>query len=259
MSDWKPANAAVTRIMDAAEKGIGRQDATPACALCQDTGIEMVETELAPSILKADGKALALRGSGARRCVCVTERLARERVASALSVIPDRYRGVSLAGLKPQALRHADQPRLVKDLKANPDRSYFLCGAPDAGKSHCLWALYEHHASQGRAVFAATLFKLIEAITAEMFQRPYPFTVPDLSEPVSIFLEDVNKARPTEFVAERFFNFIDEVYTRKHRLVVTSQVDPAALAAHFERAEGVDGKAIVRRMVNDDTTVWRLF
>jgi len=258
MSGWTKAGTVIDRMIN--DKTIGREDAKPQCERCNDTGMEIAPTSLAPGILKADGKPIELHGPGARRCDCVqVKRLARLR-GERLAIIPERYRGVTLATLEAHAHRHPSQPAIVKMLKEQPDGDYFFCGKPDSGKTHFFWTLYQNDVEQNKNVFASTLFKLIEAITDQMFNREPKIVVPDLDvEQISIFLEDVNKARPTEFVAERFFNFIDDVYNRKHRLVVTSQVAPDALAKHFERAEGVDGTAIVRRMVNEDTTVWRMF
>jgi DNA replication protein DnaC len=237
---WEPFSALAERVMTGIDQTQLTDNPGPACLLCRDTGMEITT-------------------DGARRCQCEIDRVLKERIAANLAVIPPKYSNAVLSTLQPRSDLHKDQPRIIASLKENPDRSYFFCGKPDAGKSHLFWSLYHHEASQGRVVFTAKLFKLIEAIKAQMFSDG-PDPLPDIEvDQLSIYLEDVSKARPTEFVAERFFDFLDDAYNRQHRIVVTSQLAPEDLIKYFERAEGIDGRAIVRRMVNDETSVFRLF
>jgi len=237
----KPANAALARLREKIANGLG-SNVPPECQFCFGTGMEVVP------------------GEGARRCRCQPN----QRVLTSLAAIPPRYAGVTLADLKADASRHPQQAVLIQRMKANPGQNYFICGKPDAGKSHFFWALYQQAAIEGRVLFVSKLFDLIEAIKAEMFDSSLPSPLPNLGgERMGIFLEDVNKARPTEFVGERFFNFLDDVYNAKHQLVVTSQLSPADLVKYFENAKAgvttVDGAALVRRMANQETAIFRMF
>jgi len=74
-----------------------------------------------------------------------------------------------------------------------------------------------------------------------------------------VFLDDVNKARPTEFVAELIFNFVDRIYRNNHQMVVTSQLSPEDLIDWFEKGNPSYGLPIVRRMKHDDTATWKMF
>lgn len=203
-------------------------------------------------------------GEGAKRCHCEVERLRIETLQIALAGIPRRYKDADLTTLEPRSDLHPDQAKVIEYMQGHPDDNYFFCGRPDSGKTHFYWALYRDRANHGVPVFASKLFALIEGIKAHMFNNE-PTPLPSLDVPrISIFLEDVNKARPTEFVAERFFNFLDDIYTRRHQIVVTSQLSPEQLIKYFEKQDDegitvVDGQAIVRRMKNDETAIFRLF
>lgn len=228
----------------------------PKCWTCFDTGTELTET-------------------GARGCVC--RRNTQRRLERLLGRIPSRYAGVSLAELQPRPDLHPDQPKIVEFMRTHPELNYYLCGMNDVGKSHLLWALYEAAVSAGRDVVASTLYDMVEEAKA-MFGRNQSKEVTwsslshwrrDLSEPgrhYAIFIEDIDKVRPTEYVAELFFAYVDAIYNYKHQLVVTSQLDPEnriggrdSLIEHFERADPRYAVGIVRRIVNDETAIWRLF
>jgi DNA replication protein DnaC len=242
------------------------------CFLCHDTGMKVVETEIAADASVRAGIIPANpRGPAAMRCDCETARLFAERVARSLAIVPARYQSARLDILEPRTDRlsggHPKQVEAVAYMKAHPEENYFFAGPPDTGKTHLFWTLYDYAARQGKEIFACSVFKLIEAIKFEMLGRVFPVTVPRLEETgaISIFLEDANKARPTEFVAERFFNFLDDAYNLRCHMVVTSQLNTPELAKYFDiydketRIHVADGTAIVRRMANDETNIWRFF
>ena len=223
------------------------------CESCFDTG----------TILDPD--------HGAIPCAaCRLKRNAR-RQEVLLKKIPKRYRGVTLEGLKPQAELHKDQATIIEFMKANPHANYYLCGENDTGKTHFMWALYEHAVRAGRNVIATTLHDWIEKNIASYRenQKLTPFTIADLQQstfPYSIFIDDIDKKKMTEYVAEMLFNFVDSVYRFKHQIVVTSQLDPersinkrASLIDHFCDPDTRYGVGIARRIVNEETAVFRMF
>lgn len=251
--------AALARLEEKIANGLGA-DVPPSCPFCFGTGMELVpDTDIAPATSKATWRPTDLKGDGARRCRCQAD----PRIVRSLGIIPVRYKSAVLADLQPRVDRHPKQPEVVAYMKAHPEANYFICGKPNSGKTHLYWSLYQAAAVAGRLVFASKLFDLIEAIKAQIFDSKLPSPLPSMggSERMGIFLEDVNKARPTEFVGERLFNFLDDVYNNKHQLVVTSQLAPADLVKYFDRGEEiktVDGAALVRRMANEETTIWRM-
>lgn len=231
------------------------------CPECFDTGIKIVETDLAPSVLKANYQQIDLSGPGAVRCACAIGRLRQERIARQLSLIPPRYAQARLETLAPDG-RHPTQVELVYFAKANPEHSFFICGKQDVGKTHILWSIYHHLISQDVPAFASSLFDLVESVKMAIGRgEAVSRLIPEMEthERMAIFLDDVNKARPTEFVAELMFNLLDRVYRNNHQLVVTSQLRPDDLVEYFDDKFGSYGGPIVRRMRNEDTAYFEMF
>lgn len=223
-----------------------------------------INSDVPPSCPDCFGTGVVVSASGASRCRCEIERVRVETLNAALAVVPNRYKDASFETLQPRNDLHPKQSEVIEYMLAHPDDNYFFSGRPDSGKTHFYWTLYNERAVRGIPVFASKLMDFIEGIKAHMFHDA-PSPLPNLEvERISIFLEDVNKARPTEFVAERFFNFLDDIYNHKHQLVVTSQASPEHLVRYFHKEDDegivtVDGTAIVRRMKNDETAVFSLF
>jgi DNA replication protein DnaC len=227
------------------------------CTTCNGTEVEIVA------------------GRGARPCTTCRPEL--NRIMSLRERKPRRYQAVTLETLEPRLDLHAEQANAIAWMRKHPFMNYYLCGEADTGKTHLMWALYDHALISGRTVVICSLFELVEAAKT-MFRntetRP-PRLIsemevlnrPNAAEyPCSIFIDDVDKARPTEYVAELFFNYVDRIYRNKHQLVVTSQLDPeksvngrASLIDHFENADPRYAMGIVRRMVNDETAAFRFF
>lgn len=183
---------------------------------------------------------------------------------------------MTLAELQPRADLHADQAKVIAYMQANPLVNYYLCGENDTGKTHMLWALYQHAVISQRNVIATTLADWIED-TIQRFKTEgsrdrdavVHFQLADLDQsrwPYSVFIDDVDKKTVSEFVADRFFNLVDTVYRHEHQLVVTSQLDPErsikgrqSLIDHFREGDPRYGVGIARRLVNDETAVWKMF
>lgn len=226
------------------------------CPICHGTGTELTE-------------------QGARICACRKEVARQERVArktQLLARIDPLFANVTLADLQPRADLHPDQPRFIAKMKEHPFDNYYFCGRNDVGKTLFMWALYENAVNAGRKVYVSTLLDMILNMQAA-------FKVADSKDVAaehlrwlhtdqgtcSIFLDDIDKARPTEYVAEFFFGFVDTIYRYKHQLVVTSQLDPEnsiggrdSLIDHFEKADARYAVGIVRRIVNDQTHIVRM-
>ena len=236
---------------------------------------EKVSTRPLDVCSRCFGTGTLLTETGARICEC--RRTDHLRVARLLERIPPRYKGVSLATLQPNPDLHTKQTEIVEYLRQHPDHSYYFCGANDTGKSHFLWALYENAARAGRRVVAGTFYDMVKSAkaafdsstSAELRWSQLRYWQADLdttAERCLVCIDDIDKARPTEYVAELFFSYVDAIYNFKHQLVVTSQLDPQervdgrdSLIEHFERADPRYAVGIVRRVVNDETAIWRMF
>lgn len=214
------------------------------CSLCDDTGMETVP------------------GHGARFCEC---RLALIR-AKRLARIPPKFAGFHLAALAPNVEAHPLQAEIVPFIRANPESSYVLAGRFGSGKSLMMWLLYRNAIKQTpRKVVVCTLSELLEEFRG-FIQSSVRNETPKLPSlcaaelrqtetPYSIFLDDIDKARPTEYAAEQFFEIVNAIYEYQHQLVVTTNLRVRDLSSHFDRADERFGGAIVRRLVDNAKVV----
>lgn len=210
------------------------------CEICWDVGMEIVP------------------GRGARMCECRLRKIKIQR----LSVVPPKFAGVSLTTLTPRVDIHPIQAQAVSWMKESPDACYFLAGQFGTGKTMMMWALYLHAVNQNKPkVVACTLSELLNEyrkaiqVSVEGGQVLIPrLSAVDLRQDHTkycIFLDDIDKAKPTEYVAEQFFEIADAIYAYQHQIVTTTNLRLQDLIAHFERADERFGGAIVRRLVDN--------
>lgn len=195
---------------------------------------------------------------GARFCKC---RLAKIR-ADRLSKIPPKFAQFHLSTLEPDVNIHPAQAELIPFIKANPNHSYLLAGKFGCGKSLMMWLLYRHAIKEtSRKVVVCTLAELLQEFRAFIQSSMNNETpkIPRLNaadlkqteQPYSIFLDDIDKARPTEYAAEQFFEIVNAIYEYRHQLVVTTNLRIRELSDHFDRADERFGGAIVRRLTDN--------
>lgn len=213
------------------------------CGRCFDTGKEIVE------------------GEGARPCpACIK----RGRIAA----IPLRFSGVKLEDLQPLNAKHARQAEAIAYMRKHPDASYFFAGSPGTGKTLFMWALYRQAVEDEQAkVVITTLAGLLDEYRAFIRANAagdnprYPrLSAEELNQGerrYSIFLDDVDKANPTDYAAEQIFAIVNAIYEHKHQLVVTTNKSIKELIAHFDRSDDRGGP-IVRRML-DGAKVFEMF
>jgi DNA replication protein DnaC len=198
-----------------------------------------------------------VEGRGARICVCRMDRLRVSRMAA----IPPKFADVTIATLEPRPGIHPKQAQVIAAVKAEPEASYFLAGRFGTGKSMLMWALYRHAVDQGvRRVVVCTLEELIaeyRAFIQASMNREAPkqprLTADELRQThtkYAIFLDDIDKARPTEYAAEQFFAIVNAIYEFGHQIVTTTNLTPEKLTLHFGRADDRFGGAIVRRLTD---------
>lgn len=198
--------------------------------------------------------------SGYRPCVaCVT----RKRIAR----IPPLYADVRLENLVADPERHPLQGEVIPYLQANPGHSYFFEGDAGTGKTHFARALFRHAIESYRPrVRAITLVELLDQYRRRIREPEY---IPDVtaeqvrdSKPGdgwTIFLDDVDKANPTEYAAQETFSLLNAIIEHRQQLIVTTNKRRQDLADHFERSDIGRGPAIVRRMIDGAKIVelWR--
>jgi DNA replication protein DnaC len=227
------------------------------CELCNDS----------PS-----GKVIALEEHGgkiyrvAKDCICRLEKVRRFR----LNKIPPVYAAVAnISTLQPNPQRHNRQAEIIKELKRNPDRNYFFGGTSGCGKSLFLWSLYREQVMKDRRVIACTLTELLEeykTFIATSMNKSDKAIYPRISASelrqnhtkYRIFLDDIDKARPTEYAAEQLFDLANAIHDYQHQIVITTNLSVTNLVTHFERADQRFGGAIVRRLI-ESSKIYELF
>jgi DNA replication protein DnaC len=201
----------------------------PQCATCEDTGFELTD-------------------KGARPCECRLNRIRDSRFAK----IPPKFAGLRLADIQPRK----GQEQIITFAKENPQGSYFLAGNFGTGKSMLMWALYREAIERNAPkLIACTLAELLNEYRGFINGGPLPrMNATELKQShtrYSIFFDDIDKAKPTEYAAEQFFEIVNAIYEYGHQVVTTTNLGVSALIDHFDRADERFGGAIVRRLVDN--------
>lgn len=198
-------------------------------------------------------------GRGARACSCRERKRTAERLA-ALNRRYARFAEFDLYGLRPRADLHSKQAALIPAVQADPGRSWLMFGGTGSGKTLIGYCLAKLAIEQGRPVVAVTLAELLEQYRAQA-RGAEQLPVVDgeaLREGKGrylIFIDEIDKARPTEFAAEKFFQLANAIYDTGQQVVIASNLDKGALVGHWERASGGEsgdgsqyGAPILRRL-----------
>lgn len=212
------------------------------CPICNYTGVEVVP------------------GKGARTCVCVRVAAVKGRLA----IVPPIFNEPRLERLEPMPDLHVGQTSVIEYVKANPAESYLLTGLNRTGKSHIGWALYRRAVELGRGVVACKVrhllkdFQILE--TAETGSRFRPRitaeTLAASTDTWTLWLDEAEKARPSEFAAEQLFDVLDATKSFKHQLLIASNyptrriegINKPTLGAHWGRVSETWGSSIMTRM-----------
>lgn len=189
-------------------------------------------------------------------CVCKLEKIRRKK----LSIIPEKFSTATIENIQPKTEIHPKQAEFIPVMKANPRSSFFLAGGYGKGKTYMMWALYRKAAMSDRKTVICSLTELLNEYRAfiqassDEAKRKYPrISADELRQnhtKYSIFLDDIDKARPTEYAAEQFFELVDAVYAYGHQIVVTTNLSVENLVLHFGRADERFGGSIVRRLTD---------
>lgn len=191
---------------------------------------------------------------GVKLCICARRALARNR----LKIVPPAFHNPKLSTMKPRPDLHPSQAKMIASVRANPDESYLLLGRNGSGKSHVAWALYRYAVAGRRPVMACTVrdlladFRRVEiGVPDGETLRPPRVTPADLRRSEQrwfLFLDEFEKARPTEFASEMLFNLLDTAKSFNHQLVVTSNFNVEQLREHWGRIDQVWGNSIMTRL-----------
>lgn len=184
--------------------------------------------------------------------VCICAR--RKRYRALIARIPPNFGNPKLSRLRARPDLHTKQTKLIAFIKSHPDESFVFCGANGCGKSHFGWALYRNAVSQGRGVLASNVSDLLEQFRKRELGTGLEATSLELSylrrsgSRWFLFLDEIEKARPSEFASEMLFKLLDTAKSFQHQLIVTSNMNINELRLHWGRKDQIWGESIVARL-----------
>lgn len=187
-------------------------------------------------------------------CLCERRKSARAQ----LRVVPPAFGNPKLSRLRPRPDLHSNQVTAITYLRANPDDSYAFYGKNGVGKSHLAWAIYRHAVASRRSAIACTVrdllaeFRRVEIGVPDGEILKTPRVTADLlrkrGKPWLVFLDEFEKARPSEFASEQLFNLLDAARSFNHQIVITSNMNANDLRAHWSRIDEIWGNSIMTRL-----------
>ncbi|HEY0657265.1 MAG TPA: ATP-binding protein [Pyrinomonadaceae bacterium] len=197
----------------------------------------------------------------ARPCICRLEKVRRNRLA----LIPPAFAGLTLSTVAPNPAKHSGQAAAFEQLENEPEANYYLAGRFGSGKTLMMWLLYREAVMRDQRVVFATLTELLNEYKKYIQDSiaGNPTTAPrivaeDLRQShtkYAVFLDDIDKAKPTEYAAEQLFELSNAVCDFRHQIVITTNLTITKLVDHFDRADERFGGAIVRRLVENSKRI----
>jgi DNA replication protein DnaC len=174
----------------------------------------------------------------ARPCECRGERLRRARSRGVASVIPAKYRGVSferppVTEIEPMVVRVVRS--FTEDLGANLDsgRGLWLMGDTGTGKTTLAMLVSKTALAAGHSVAIYSLPKLLARIRrtydAEAGQDSYLALFEQLTSVDLLHIDDLGAEKRSDWVLEQLYALINERYETQRSILVTTNLDEAAL------------------------------
>ncbi len=174
----------------------------------------------------------------ARPCGCRAERLRRARTRGIASVIPAKYRGVSfdrppVTEIEPMVVRVVRS--FTEDLDENLDagRGLWLMGDTGTGKTTLAMLISKQVLASGRAVAIYSLPKLLARIRRTYDAAPgedsYLALFEQLTSVDLLHIDDLGAEKRSDWVLEQLYALINERYEAQRSILVTTNLDQAAL------------------------------
>ncbi len=114
-------------------------------------------------------------------------------------------------------------------------KSYFLAGPYGKGKTHLATAQYVQLVRLEMPCMFLTMGELLNELRlAELNQDSYYCQVREkcrYADRFHLFIDDIDKFKPTDFKAEALFDLIDTIYKRNIMLTITSNYTLTELSA----------------------------
>ncbi len=179
----------------------------------------------------------------ARPCECREGRLKRQRARGVASAIPSRYRGVSLD--RPPISEMASDPsrapvyEAVREFAAevserlDAGRGLWLMGDVGTGKTSLAMLVSKAALEAGRTVAIYSLPRLLARIRrtydADAGEDSYLDFFERLTSVDLLHIDDLGAEKRSDWVLEQLYAIVDERYESQRSIVVTTNLDQAAL------------------------------
>ena len=179
----------------------------------------------------------------ARPCECRERRMARRRARGMASAIPRKYRGVSLD--RPPISDMASDPRRAPVYKAikgfvegiderlDQGDGLWLMGDVGTGKTSLAMLVSKAAVEAGRTVAIYSLPRLLSRIRrtydAEAGEQSYLDYFERLTEVDLLHIDDLGAEKRSDWVLEQLYAIVNERYESQRSMVVTTNLDQAAL------------------------------
>ena len=174
----------------------------------------------------------------ARACECRERIVARARQHGLASVIPARYRGVGF-DRPPVPQLDAMVVRVVRsfteEIEPNLDagRGMWIMGGVGTGKTTLAMLVSKAALEAGRTVAIYSLPRLLARIRrtydAETGEQSYLELFERLAAVDLLHVDDLGAEKSSDWVLEQLYSLVNERYERKRSMLVTTNLDQAAL------------------------------
>jgi DNA replication protein DnaC len=151
------------------------------------------------------------------------------------------FKDVDLFKTEPQ---NESQRKALETVKVNPYGSYYIFGEIRTGKTHLMAGIYNYVYDNITQKIEWYRDKDLKEFFRECEMGMNDLDViTDIKEKrkVMIFLDDLGKVELNDFVRQEFYEFIDEVYVQKCKMVLTSVFG-------LEELVNLYGVSVVRRI-----------
>jgi DNA replication protein DnaC len=174
----------------------------------------------------------------ARPCECRERRMARRRARGVRSVIPRRYRDVSLEiarndGVSPVLLKIVGE--FLQDIGARLDegRGLWLAGKVGTGKTALAMLISKTALEEGRTVAIYSLPKLLARVRAtyekDLGGDSYTQFFDRLISVDLLHIDDLGVEKRSDWVLEQLYAIVNERYEMERSMLVTTNLEQAAL------------------------------
>ena len=174
----------------------------------------------------------------ARPCECRERRMARRRARGVRSVIPRRYRDVSLEiarndGVNPVVLKVVGD--FIEEIEPRLDKGQglWLAGGVGAGKTALAMLVSKTAIEAGRTVAIYSLPKLLARIRAtyekDLAGDSYTQFFDRLISVDLLHVDDLGVEKRSDWVLEQLYAVVNERYETERSMVVTTNLEQPAL------------------------------